>query len=109
VKAKYVVLVVVALALIGLVVACAGPNDLRNIPTDSGFVAGFWNGLWDGFTLPVAFIWSLFDNQVGLYQAHNDGHLYDLGFVIGAYFIFAVVLASRSAGRGNISARSQSR
>jgi hypothetical protein len=46
--------------------------------------AGFWLGLWQGLILPVTFVVSLFNDSVGIYEAVNRGHLYDLGFVIGA-------------------------
>ena len=62
-----------------LAVGCAAGSDR--------FVAGpagFWAGLWHGFILCVTFIVSLFADSVRIYELRNTGHLYDLGFVLGA-------------------------
>lgn len=45
---------------------------------------GFFTGLWHGLILPITFVVSLFDSDVGIYAVGNNGHLYDLGFVLGA-------------------------
>ena len=50
--------------------------------------AGFWIGLWHGLICAVAFIISLFTDGVSVYEIHNSGHLYDLGFVLGAAIAF---------------------
>ena len=50
--------------------------------------AGFWPGVWHGMMMPVAFIMSLFNPGVGIYETHNNGKLYNLGFVIGASMAF---------------------
>jgi hypothetical protein len=76
-----------ALAFVGLllVVGCAaGPNGLANVPNAGGEVAGFWLGLWHGMISPITFIISLFKDTVHLYEVHNSGAMYNLGFVLGA-------------------------
>ena len=50
--------------------------------------AGFWLGLWHGLIVPVAFVISLFKPLVGIYEVHNTGATYNLGFVLGAAIIF---------------------
>ena len=45
---------------------------------------GFWLGLWHGLILPVTFVVSLFSDTVGIYEVDNNGHFYDLGFLLGA-------------------------
>jgi len=45
--------------------------------------AGFWLGVWQGIIVPVAWVVSLFNQKVGIYEAHNNGGWYDFGFVIG--------------------------
>ena len=62
-------------------------------------VAGFWLGLWHGLILPVTFVVSLFNDRVGIYAARNSGHLYDLGFVMGAGGLSAPGFLSRSRSR----------
>ncbi|HEY3409439.1 MAG TPA: hypothetical protein VGK53_14805 [Propionicimonas sp.] len=54
----------------------------------SGEAAGFWLGLWHGFISPIAFIVSLFNHQVGIYEVHNNGGWYNFGFVFGASLFF---------------------
>jgi hypothetical protein len=80
---------IVTLALLVLLLsACAaGPNpEVGNAAVD-GAVAGFWLGLWHGVIAPVAFVVSLFTSEVGIYEVHNSGTLYDLGFVLGLGFL----------------------
>lgn len=61
---------------------------------------GFWLGLWHGLILPITFLVSLFDPDVAVYAVPNRGHLYDLGFVVGAILIPSPsVAASRGSRR----------
>jgi hypothetical protein len=76
-------MIVCGVMLALLVAGCAGPNVLTGTAGKSG-VAGFWAGLWHGLICPVAFVISLFDHHVRLYEVHNTGALYDLGFLLGA-------------------------
>jgi len=46
--------------------------------------AGFWAGFWHGTILPIAFIISLFNPDVGIYETNNNGGWYNFGFVLGA-------------------------
>jgi hypothetical protein len=47
-------------------------------------VAGFWLGLWHGFICVVTFVVSLFNHDVQMYEVHNNGALYNLGYLLGA-------------------------
>jgi hypothetical protein len=47
------------------------------MPADQ--LAGFWPGLWHGLISPIAFIVSLFNPNVGIYEIHNNGAWYNLG------------------------------
>ena len=76
-------LVVAGLALALLVTGCAGTNPLQGTSGTSG-VAGFWAGLWHGLICPFTFVISLFNHGVRMYEVHNNGTWYDLGFLIGA-------------------------
>ena len=83
------------IALVALVVAvmmlagCApGPNRMVGTADAEGEVAGFWLGLWNGFISPVTFIVSLFSANVKMYDVHNSGNWYDLGFILGVMIIF---------------------
>jgi hypothetical protein len=66
----------------------AGPNRQVDSPDENGAVAGFWLGLWHGFIVLFTFIGSLFLEGVNVYEVHNSGGLYNLGFVLGIMFFF---------------------
>lgn len=69
--------------------ACAAaPNELVNTPDQENEVAGFWQGLWHGFISPFAFLVSLFSDNVGIYEVHNNGNWYNFGFMFGVSIIF---------------------
>ena len=89
---------------IGVVLsACtATANDTLN--PAGAYVAGFWPGLWEGIIAPIAFIVSLFNDKVGIYEIHNNGGWYNFGFLIGA----SMVLGGGGAG-GARSARRRPR
>ena len=71
-----------AVAVLLLLGACAaGTNPAVN---SSG--AGFWQGLWQGFIIPVTFVISLFNDHVNIYEVQNNGNWYDFGFVLGLTF-----------------------
>jgi len=65
---------------------------------------GFWLGLWHGLILPIAFLVSLFNDHVAVYAVPNAGHLYDLGFTLGAILIPSPSLAARRGSRRRSSA-----
>lgn len=71
-----------ALALL-VVSGCAGPNPLVGTVGSRG-VAGFWAGIWHGMICPIAFAISLFNHRVAMYEVHNNGGWYNLGFIVGA-------------------------
>ncbi|MFY9588127.1 MAG: hypothetical protein WAT66_11790 [Actinomycetota bacterium] len=79
----------VAILLLLLLASCApGSNSLESVPDKGGEVAGFWLGLWQGIISPVTFLISLFSDNVRVYEVHNNGNWYNLGFVIGAGILF---------------------
>jgi len=78
---------VAAVALVAaaiLISGCApGPNPLAHT-AGAGPPAGFLLGLWHGAIIWITFFVSLFDPSVCVYEVHNAGWSYNLGFVIGA-------------------------
>ena len=71
------------LALGVMLSGCASPNPLTGTPGPQG-TAGFFSGLWHGMICPIAFVVSLFNHDVAMYQVNNSGALYNLGFLLGA-------------------------
>ena len=85
-KARYVLIV---LAVLVVLAGCApGINQVANTGNKDGIVAGFWRGLWNGVIAPVTFIISLFNSSVQMYEVHNNGAWYNLGFLLGMSVIF---------------------
>lgn len=85
---KKLLLIFISLVVILTAVSCAaGPNDLEAVENTQGEVAGFWMGLWHGFISPFAFIISLFNDHVNIYEVHNNGGWYNFGFMIGLTII----------------------
>ena len=63
-------------------------NVLATTPNAQGNVAGFWQGLWHGFTTPITFLMSLFNKNVSIYEVHNNGAWYNFGYIIGLSMVF---------------------
>jgi LPXTG-motif cell wall-anchored protein len=80
---RWLILASVILLLV-LTSCAAGRNVSRNVPDTSGDIAGFWLGLWQGIIAPITFFVSLFTSKVNVYEVHNNGNWYNLGFVLGA-------------------------
>jgi hypothetical protein len=81
--------VAAAVFIVFAVAGCApGPNQLADSPDEQGRVAGFWQGLWHGFIVLFTFVISLFSDSVRMYDVHNSGNLYDLGFLLGMMAFF---------------------
>ncbi|MBE2225034.1 MAG: hypothetical protein IAF02_26075 [Anaerolineae bacterium] len=73
----------------------ASANELANTANQDGSIAGFWRGFWHGLILPVTFIISLFKEDVGVYETHNNGNWYNFGFLLGLMIVFG---GNRSGG-----------
>lgn len=50
--------------------------------------AGFWMGLWHGAISVVSLIIHLFNDSVVIYEPHNTGGWYDVGFLLGVIVIW---------------------
>ncbi|EKE05622.1 MAG: hypothetical protein ACD_19C00187G0010 [uncultured bacterium] len=77
--------ILLALAVLLLVtLACATANPSKGVALEAtGEVYGFWNGLWDGWTAGIAWLFNLFGGHYGIYEVHNNGNWYDFGFLLG--------------------------
>ena len=86
VSGRAVIVLVGTVAVVVLLAACAaGPNEAANQANE----AGFWLGLWHGLIAPIAFIVSLFNDTVGIYEVDNTGGWYDFGFLVGVSIFFS--------------------
>ena len=63
---------------------------------------GFLLGVWHGFIFPIAFIVSLFTDNVAVYAVPNNGGWYDFGYFVGIVFIGVGARSSRIVYRDRI-------
>lgn len=68
-----------------------GSNPLVNTPGTRGTVAGTLIGIWHGIISPVTLIMSFINPNVQMYEVHNDGSQYNLGFLVGVALVFLIL------------------
>jgi len=68
-----------------------GPNPLANEPAEDGTLAGVAQGLWHGLIAPVTLVMSFFNPEVQMYEVHNNGNEYNLGFLVGVAVVFLLL------------------
>jgi len=68
-----------------------GPNPLVNTTDAHGSVAGILLGIWHGIISPVTLVISFVNKGVQMYEVHNDGSQYNLGFLLGVAIIFLIL------------------
>lgn len=62
--------------------SCASANSVEDTPNDEGRVDGFADGFFHGLTIFFALVASSCAD-VGIYEVHNNGIWYDIGYLIG--------------------------
>lgn len=82
------ILLLVAVASLSLS-ACISPNSDQGTPLETtGKVYGFWNGVWDRmWSMLTTFSNVFLGTDYGIYQPHNNGNWYDLGYSGGFFFL----------------------
>ena len=85
----------VVLALVVLAACAPGPNPVVDTLGAQGQLSGFWAGLWHGLIAPFTLVISWITDRVSLYEVHNSGGLYDLGFALGTGILFGGVWRSK--------------
>lgn len=68
-----------------------GLNPQLNQPDEAGRLSGFVQGLWHGVIAPVMVVGSFFNPAMQMYEVHNNGRDYNLGFLIGIAFVFLLL------------------
>ncbi|HMO10123.1 MAG TPA: hypothetical protein PKB06_01135 [Actinotalea sp.] len=99
-RRRLVAAALLAGVLLVLLSACAAAgNEYVGTASEVRGTVGFWWGLWHGIIAPITFIVSLFTETVGVYEVHNNGGWYDVGFLLGASMVLGGGPAGRSASR----------
>jgi len=68
-----------------------GANPLLNDPDENGRLAGAGQGLWHGLIAPVTLVSSFFNENSQMYEVHNNGNEYNLGFLVGIALVFLLL------------------
>jgi len=68
-----------------------GVNPLVDKPAENGRVADIGQGLWHGLIAPVTLIISFFNENVQMYEVHNNGKEYNLGYLLGVVIVFLLL------------------
>ncbi len=68
-----------------------GPNPELNKPAENGHVADIADGLWHGIISPITAIGAFFNPALQMYEVHNNGREYNLGFLIGVAIVFLIL------------------
>jgi len=68
-----------------------GANPLLNEPGENGRLAGAGQGLWHGLIAPVTLVSSFFNENTQMYEVHNNGSEYNLGFLVGVALVFLLL------------------
>ncbi len=76
---------------VSIQVYAPGPNPQANTPDAHGSPAGIGLGIWHGVISPVTLVVSFFAPGVQIYEVHNDGSLYNLGFLLGVAIVFVLL------------------
>ena len=74
-----------------------GPNQLVNTVDAYNRVATFLQGILHGIISPVTLVLSFVNPIIQMYEVHNNGGMYNFGFLIGVAIVF--LLLGITAGR----------
>ena len=78
----------------GMVLLLAGCGGRQNpVRLEGGNNSNFFNGVWDGFTVPLVLILHLMRGRDYLYYNHSAPNIYFFGYILGVALMVAVVLA----------------
>jgi hypothetical protein len=74
-----------------MLLTAPGPNPMLNQPDGLGRVARAGAGLWHGIIAPITLVLSFFNPNIQMYEVHNAGSEYDLGFLLGVTVIISLL------------------
>jgi len=76
---------------VSIQVYAPGPNAQANTPDMHGHPAGILLGIWHGVISPVTLVVSFINSTAQMYEVHNDGSPYNLGFLLGVAIVFVLL------------------
>ena len=84
---------------VSIKVNAPGPNPLASKADAQGHVAGILMGIWHGVISPITLVVSFINPSVQMYEVHNDGSPYNLGFLLGVAIVFLILGAAAGSRR----------
>ena len=76
-----------------------GPNPLVNKSEGVSSTASTLLVIWHGIISPVTLVISFINPNMQMYEVHNDGSKYNLGFLIGVAIVFLILGAMLGSRR----------
>ncbi|RAP75929.1 hypothetical protein [Paenibacillus montanisoli] len=76
-KRRWVLLFTLFAGLL-MLTGCVPGDGTNTVQNPAGF---FW-GIWHGWVAPISLIIGLFKDSIRIYETHNTGWWYDLGFYL---------------------------
>jgi hypothetical protein len=76
---------------VSIQVYAPGPNPQVNTSDGHGRPAGIGLGIWHGIISPVTLVVSFISPTAYMYEVHNDGSPYNLGFLLGVAIVFVLL------------------
>ena len=92
---KYLKLVLIFGFLLIVLTGCTAGSRTYNDP------AGFFLGVWHGWIAPFVLIASIFIEDLAIYEIHNIGFWYNLGFYMAIISGFGSLSLCRRSNRRN--------
>ena len=86
------------LALVALSLALSACIAEQGAGAVSPAGPGFLEGVWHGFIFPVAWILSLFTDDIAIYSVPNNGGWYDFGYFLGVCVLGVGARSSKRRG-----------
>lgn len=91
-KRKKIIVLGLFILLCAVVLSGCVPGDGTN---SSEKEAGLFSGIWHGWIAPFSLVYSLFNPDVNIYEIHNNGFLYNLGYYMAIISGFGGIALSR--------------
>ena len=106
---KKLLFLIMPLLLLVAITGCAPGSDVQvNVPASSvtlstpgqnpelnkagpNGVAGVGQGLWHGLIAPVTLVLSFFNENIQMYEVHNNGKEYNTGYLLGVAIVFLIL------------------
>lgn len=90
------IIIILSLALLLILLGSCAPGNSGH---DKDYRAGFFRGIWHGWIAPISLIWHFFNPNVRIYEVHNTGWWYDLGFYLAIVGGFGTLSFTRKIGK----------